>query len=171
MILKAFVTFFGVGFLRPAPGTWGSIAGWIVAILILNYLSPTTLFLASILLTLMGISAVDRYEKLTKTHDSSHIVIDEVAGVFLAVSVAAQGLISSILALVIFRILDISKPSIIGTIDKKIGGGLGVMGDDVVAGFIAGIFASMIYFALIKFGIDITSFDVIFSNQATFLQP
>ncbi|BCX79731.1 phosphatidylglycerophosphatase A [Campylobacter sp. 19-13652] len=166
MFLKAFVTFFGVGLMRPAPGTWGSVAGWIVAIFVLIYLSPTTLFLASILLALVGISAVDKYEKLTNTHDSSHIVIDEVAGVWLALSVASQSLIMAIFALVIFRMLDISKPSVIGMIDKKVSGGLGVMGDDVVAGFIAGIFASALYFALIKLGVDMQSFDIAIKDMA-----
>lgn len=166
MFLKAFVTFFGVGLLRPAPGTWGSIAGWIAAIFALIYLSPTTLFLASILLTLVGISAIDKHEKLTNTHDSSHIVIDEVAGVWLALSVASQSLVMATLALIIFRVLDISKPSVIGVIDRKIGGGLGVMGDDVVAGFIAGIFASALYFALIKIGVDLQNFDVMLKNMS-----
>lgn len=160
MALKLFVTFFGVGLIRPAPGTWGSVAGALVALPVLIYLSATTLFLAAILLSLISISAINLYEERTKTHDSSSIVIDEVAGVWFALSIAYESLFLVVLAVVIFRILDISKPSVIGMIDKRVGGGAGVMGDDVVAGFIAGIFAVMIYSAMIKFNVDLTSFDI-----------
>lgn len=155
MFLKLFVTFFGVGLLRPAPGTWGSVAGWCVGICILGFLSPTTLFLACILLSLLGISAVNSYENITKSHDASHIVIDEVAGVWLALAICGQTAIQAVLALVLFRIFDITKPSIIGIIDKKAKGGLGVMGDDVVAGFVAGVFTAMIYALLPKLGIEL----------------
>ena len=138
-----------------APGTWGSIAGAVVAYFVLYFLSSTTLFLASILLFLVSISVIDDFEKKVNSHDESFIVIDEVAGVWLAIAISGATISQLILSLVLFRVLDIKKPSIIGRIDRNVKGGLGVMGDDMVAGFFAGIISAIIYGAAIKFGITL----------------
>lgn len=139
---KLFLTFFYIGLLKPAPGTWGSIAGAIVAFAILHFLGGQTLFLASILLFLASINIINDYEKKIGIHDSSHIVIDEVAGVWLAISISGSTYVSIILSVVFFRLLDITKPSIIGRIDKNVKGGLGVMGDDMAAGAFAGLLSA-----------------------------
>ena len=152
---KLFLTFFGFGLLPKAPGTWGSIAGTVVAYFVLYFLSSTTLFLASILLFLVSISVIDDFEKKVNSHDESFIVIDEVAGVWLAIAISGATISQLILSLVLFRALDIKKPSIIGRIDRNVKGGLGVMGDDMVAGFFAGLISAIIYGATIKFGITL----------------
>ena len=152
---KLFLTFFGFGLLPNAPGTWGSIAGAVVAYFVLYFLSSTTLFLASILLFLVSISVIDDFEKKINSHDESFIVIDEVAGVWLAIAISGATISQLILSLVLFRVFDIKKPSIIGRIDRNVKGGLGVMGDDMVAGFFAGIISAIIYGAAIKFGITL----------------
>ena len=127
---KLFITFFYSGLLRPAPGTWGSLAGAIVGVGIYHYIGLETLFMASILLFLASISIIDSYEAKSGTHDDSSIVIDEVAGVWLAISIALSswqqlgvdkfGWISVVLAFIFFRILDITKPSIIGRLDRNL---------------------------------------------------
>lgn len=150
---KTFLTFFGVGLIPFAPGTFGSIAGAVVAYFILLYFSSTTLFLATILVFLLGVSVTNSYETATGMHDNSSIVIDEVAGVWLAIVLSGATLTQILLSLIFFRIFDITKPSIIGRIDKNVKGGLGVMGDDMVAGFFAGITSSMVYAGLLKFGL------------------
>lgn len=142
---KLFVTFFGVGLLRPAPGTWGSVAGAICGYFIYELLSRETLFLASILLFLVSIKVIDAYEAKTATHDASHIVIDEVAGVWLAIALGGGGVLACLLALIFFRIFDITKPSFIGKIDRQVKGGLGVMGDDMLAGLVAGLVAGALW--------------------------
>ncbi|WP_170000286.1 phosphatidylglycerophosphatase A [Campylobacter sp. RM9328] len=152
---KLFLTFFGTGLLPKAPGTWGSLAGMVCAYIILAYFSSTTLFLASILLFLLGVSAVESYEKITGKHDSSHIVIDEVAGVFLAIAISGATFAQILLSFLFFRLLDIKKPSIIGRIDRNVKGGLGVMGDDMVAGFFAGLMSAIAYGICLKFGISL----------------
>ncbi|EJP75130.1 MULTISPECIES: phosphatidylglycerophosphatase A family protein [Campylobacter] len=152
---KLFLTFFGFGLLPKAPGTWGSIAGTVVAVAILWAFSPTTLFLASILLFLISISIIDRYEAQIGIHDSSHIVIDEVAGVWLAVAISGGTISQILLSFAFFRLLDIKKPSVIGRVDKNVKGGLGVMGDDMIAGFFAGLMSAMVYGACLKFGINL----------------
>ena len=162
---KLFVTFFYSGLLRPAPGTWGSLAGAIVGVGIYYYIGLETLFMASILLFLASISIIDSYEAKSGTHDDSSIVIDEVAGVWLAISIALSswqqlgvvefGWISVVLAFVFFRILDITKPSIIGRLDRNLKGGLGVMSDDMVAGLFAGLIAAVCATVWVKFGIPV----------------
>lgn len=148
---RLFLTFFGVGLIPFAPGTFGSIAGAIFAWGILQIASATTLFLASILLFLVGVSVVNDYEKRTGTHDLSSIVIDEVAGVWLAIAMCGENLWQLGLSLAFFRLFDIAKPSIIGRVDKQVGGGLGVMGDDMLAGFFAGLASLICYFGYFKF--------------------
>ena len=152
---KLFLTFFGFGLLPKAPGTWGSIAGTVVAAAILWAFSPTTLFLASILLFLVSISIIDRYEAQIGIHDSSHIVIDEVAGVWLAVAISGGTISQILLSFAFFRLLDIKKPSVIGRVDKNVKGGLGVMGDDMIAGFFAGLMSAIVYGACLKLGINL----------------
>ena len=162
---KLFVTFFYSGLLRPAPGTWGSLAGAIVGVGIYYYIGLETLFMASILLFLASISIIDSYEAKSGTHDDSSIVIDEVAGIWLAISIALSswqqlgvdkfGWISVVLAFVFFRILDITKPSIIGRLDRNLKGGLGVMSDDMVAGLFAGLIAAVCATVWVKFGIPV----------------
>ena len=168
---KLFVTFFGVGLLKPAPGTLGSIAGAIVALPILIFFGVNTLFLASCLLFVISISIINDYEKKCGSHDNSEIVIDEVAGIWITLSIAGSvGEIFSInfspiiegfngvswlgviLSVIYFRIFDIWKPSIIGRVDKSVKGGLGVMSDDILAGFFAGIAVLITISLMIKVG-------------------
>jgi len=90
------------------------------------------------------------------THDGSEIVIDELAGMWIALAIAnatADNYLIALLAFVYFRIFDIWKPSLIGKIDRDVKGGWGVMGDDILAGLFAGLSTSMTYFLLIKYNI------------------
>jgi len=130
------------GLLPKAPGTWGSIVGAIIGYIILLYLPQSTLFLLSILITLIAVKEINIYEKETKIHDDKRIVIDEIVGMWIAMSLAGGSIIATILSFIYFRILDIKKPSIIGKIDEKVDGGWGVMGDDLVAGIFAGIMSA-----------------------------
>ncbi|TQR60684.1 phosphatidylglycerophosphatase A family protein [Campylobacter troglodytis] len=151
---KLFLTFFYSGCSQIAPGTCGSLAALIPAYLILKYLSIESLFLLSFLIFLVSIKIIDKYEQESLTHDDKQIVIDEVAGLFLALSLSAwasASYFSLLLAFVLFRLFDIVKPSIIGKVDKKIKGGLGVMGDDMLAGLFAGLLSAIIYGFGLKF--------------------
>ncbi len=167
---KLFLTFFGTGLLRPAPGTWGSLAGAVSGAAVAVFLGLQTLFLASILLFLASIKVIDAYEKRVGSHDSSEIVIDEVAGVWVALSIGCYGLVEGggeagsyrvafdgvfvVLVAVsfgLFRLFDITKPSIIGRIDRGVSGGLGVMGDDMVAGVVAGLLTGVLFRGYVMF--------------------
>jgi phosphatidylglycerophosphatase A len=144
---KAFLTLFYSGLSPIAPGTVGSFVALILGIVALEYISLTTMFLISLLVSVIAVKEIDKYELEVKEHDSKEIVIDEFAGMWIALSiasVAAGDIIAASIAFITFRLFDIWKPSIIGKIDEKVEGGWGVMGDDMIAGFFAGLVTSMI---------------------------
>ncbi len=101
--------------------------------------SANTLFLAAVLIGLIAITQIDKEEEESKIHDSSYIVIDELVGMWLAMAISGLSLAGVILSFIFFRFYDITKPSLIGKIDKEIKGGLGVVADDALAGVLAGL--------------------------------
>ncbi len=101
--------------------------------------SANTLFLAAILIGLIAITQIDKEEEESKIHDSSYIVIDELVGMWLAMAISGLSLVGVVLSFIFFRIYDITKPSLIGKIDKEVKGGLGVVADDALAGVLAGL--------------------------------
>lgn len=148
---KFFLTLGYSGLSPKAPGTVGSIVSLALALLLLNYISVTTLFLLALLISAFSVKQIDIYEKEVGTHDGSEIVIDELAGMWIALGIAnatSDNYILAGIAFVYFRLFDIWKPSIIGKIDRDVKGGWGVMGDDMVAGLFAGLCTSMTYFLL-----------------------
>ena len=151
---RLFLTFFGAGLSHKAPGTVGSIAGAVAAYGFLMFLPASTLFLVSICLFLYSITIIDDYEAKTGVHDHGSIVIDEVAGVWLAISISGATAVQFALSVLFFRAFDILKPSVIGRIDKNVKGGLGVMGDDMLAGLFAGLLSAICYEAVTKIGLD-----------------
>jgi len=149
---KLFLTFFYTGLLPKAPGTWGTAGGLVTAWFIVQYLGYETLFLATILITLVSFREIDLYEKEVGEHDSKEIVIDEVAGIWLSLCITgATSVLYFALNFIFFRIFDIWKPSIIGKIDKEAKGGYGVMGDDLLAGVFGAICSGMVYMGIEKF--------------------
>ncbi len=101
--------------------------------------SANTLFLGAVFIGLIAIAQIDKEEEETKRHDSSYIVIDELVGMWLAMAISGLSLAGVILSFIFFRIYDITKPSLIGKIDKEVKGGLGVVADDALAGVLAGL--------------------------------
>ncbi len=150
---KLFLTFFYSGLAPKAPGTFGTFAGAIVGIGILSFAPVSTLLLLTVLLTFVAINEIDKEEAQSGIHDASSIVIDEVAGIWLAFTISSGTSIQIILSIAFFRLFDIWKPSIIGRIDRDVKGGLGVMGDDIIAGIFAGLSSSIVYGALLKFNL------------------
>ncbi len=101
--------------------------------------SANTLFLGAIFVGLIAIAQIDKEEEESKVHDSSYIVIDELVGMWLAMAISGLSLAGVVLSFIFFRIYDITKPSLIGRIDKEVKGGLGVVADDALAGVLAGL--------------------------------
>lgn len=101
--------------------------------------SANTLFLAAVLIGLIATTQIDKEEEESKIHDSSYIVIDELVGMWLAMAISGLSLAGVVLSFIFFRFYDITKPSLIGKIDKEVKGGLGVVADDALAGVLAGL--------------------------------
>jgi phosphatidylglycerophosphatase A len=152
---KFFLTVGFSGLSPKAPGTVGSFVSLIIGLFLLEFLHVSTLFLLSLLITVIAIKQIDIYEKEVGMHDGKEIVIDELAGMWIALSICGINsqnmVIMVILAFAFFRLFDIWKPSIIGKIDRDVKGGLGVMGDDVLAGVAAGISSAGVYQLIEKF--------------------
>lgn len=106
--------------------------------------SANTLFLGAVFIGLIAITQIDKEEEETKRHDSSYIVIDELVGMWLAMAISGLSLAGVVLSFIFFRIYDITKPSLIGKIDKEVKGGLGVVADDALAGVLAGLSALLV---------------------------
>ncbi len=152
-----FLSFFGAGLSKYAPGTMGTLAALPFGFLILHFFGATTLLLLAILLTVISIKEVNKYEAEGGEHDDPRIVMDEVVGTFIALSMTATMnniWIQAVLVFVFFRILDIKKPSIIGLAEQKLKGGNGVMLDDVLAGFFAGALSWAVVKAMLFAGLS-----------------
>ncbi|GAA6913749.1 phosphatidylglycerophosphatase A [Helicobacter pylori] len=133
-----FLTLFFSGYSKKAPGTIGSLVALLLGLPVLIF-SANTLFLAAVLIGLIAITQIDKEEEESKIHDSSYIVIDELVGMWLAMAISGLSLAGVVLSFIFFRIYDITKPSLIGKIDKEVKGGLGVVADDALAGVLAGL--------------------------------
>jgi phosphatidylglycerophosphatase A len=141
--------FFGIGLLRPAPGTWGSAAAVLLGLAIFRFGSFPALLLATLLATAAGFWACGRELADRPGADPAEIVIDEVAGQWIALLFPAfafwirgfEGWMPYpgwLAAFLFFRLFDIWKPWIIGWADRR-HDPAGVMLDDLIAGLFAGI--------------------------------
>ena len=148
-MMKLVATFFGVGYPKPAPGTWGSLAALPVAYGILSFGGFWFLLNVTVFVFMSGWIATQKVTQGQDDHDPSYIVIDEVVGQWIALlplSYAAWSMEISILvmwpgwiaAFALFRLFDIWKPGPVGWADRR-GDALGVMLDDVIAGVFAAI--------------------------------
>lgn len=135
-VYKNVATLGPVGYVPGAPGTIGTLA----ALLLLLLLKPSApVFAVLIVLTsAVGVVASGKAERILGKKDSSHIVIDEVAGYFFAMAFLPQTTVYFIASLVLFRVFDILKPPPIRQL-QHLSGGLGVMADDIVAGILANV--------------------------------
>ena len=144
---RAIATFFGVGLLRPAPGTWGSAAALALGVVIDRFAGFPGLALATIAALVAGFAACKAV--CGPGEDPSEVVIDEVAGQWIALLFPSfafwwrdfDGWMPYpgwVAAFVFFRLFDIWKPWLVGRADAR-GDAAGVMLDDIWAGLFAGI--------------------------------
>ena len=132
-------TWFGAGLLPDAPGTWGSAAALPCGLLLWWLGGPPVLLAGAAIVTALGWWAAARYVRLTRTKDPGEIVIDEVAGQWLAMLPAAGDPTALLASFLLFRAFDIVKPFPANWCDRRVPGGLGVMLDDLVAGAYAAL--------------------------------
>jgi phosphatidylglycerophosphatase A len=127
-------TWFCCGLSPKAPGTVASFFALPFAWLILLLTGPKGLGFLIILFFVLGTWISHKFIQDDENQDPSHIVIDEVVGQWITVLLTPPDLSHLIIGFLIFRLFDIMKPSLIGWLDQKIKGGLGIMLDDVAAG-------------------------------------
>ncbi|MGL4321483.1 MAG: phosphatidylglycerophosphatase A family protein [Paracoccaceae bacterium] len=145
--MKAITTVFGLGHMRPASGTWASAAAIATGLVIDRFLGAPVLALATLLVTWAGFMACAR--SLSPGDDPSEVVIDEIAGQWLALLFPAVAFWANghdgwlpwpayVSAFLFFRLFDIWKPWLVGRADRR-HDPAGVMLDDLWAGLFAGI--------------------------------
>lgn len=132
-------TFFWSGHAPFAPGTWGSLAALPFAWLFLWLGGWQLLLLAAVIATFVGFWSAGRYAESLGYEDPGSVVIDEVAGQWIALLPAALDPVSFAIGFAAFRILDITKPFPAGWADKKLTGSPGIMLDDLFAGIYAAL--------------------------------
>ena len=124
----------GLGFLRPGPGTWGSMGALVFWWFLLSSLSwPIQRGIVAAYFLLSWRLCNGLVARLG-VKDEPQIVADEVAGMWLALVWLPQSLGWALAAFVLFRLADIFKPGPIGLLDRKLHSGLGIMADDLLAG-------------------------------------
>lgn len=147
-------TFFYVGRLRPAPGTWGSAVAVLLALALYQVGGGMLLPVATVAVAALGFWAVPKALAYGDDPDPSEIVIDEVAGQWLAlcftfIPLARHGVSplsawpAFVAPFLLFRLFDIWKPWVIGRADRR-GDAVGVMLDDLLAGLFAGLVSVML---------------------------
>lgn len=127
---------FGSGAAARAPGTWGSLAAiplWYG----IAWLPGAVYWAVVALAFVVGIWLCGKTAEDLKVHDHGGIVWDEFVGMWIALGLFPDQIYGVLMAFALFRLFDIIKPWPIGWLDERLPGGLGIMVDDVVAGFMA----------------------------------
>ena len=148
-------TLFGVGLIRFAPGTWGTLFSVFLWLLFFEKLSSNTI--AVLLTVILAIVCCHFSSKDLNNKDQKAIVIDELAGMWVALLICSPliesnynkddvyGYVNVFIVFLAFRFFDILKPFPISYFDKNLKNGFGIVFDDLVAGIFAGIFTILLY--------------------------
>jgi phosphatidylglycerophosphatase A len=126
-------TWFGVGLLPRAPGSWAALAALPFAWLIRDLWGPAGLAVAAVVLFAAGWWAAGVVARASGLADPGAVVVDEVMGQWLALLPAARDPFLYGLGFLLFRLFDIWKPWPVGWADRHVAGGLGIMLDDALA--------------------------------------
>ncbi len=138
---------FGSGLAPKAPGTFGTLVG-IPVFLLLQPLPPIYYGILVAMAFLLGIGLCERTSRDLGVHDHGGIVWDEIVGYLVTMLWAPPGWVWMVIGFVLFRFFDILKPWPIRWFDRKVSGGFGIMLDDLIAG----LFAAALLFAIQRMG-------------------
>ena len=129
---------FGSGLIHPAPGTWGSLAGTFIGVILLALLGTKTFLILTALCFALGCYLCQKTADDMGVHDHGSIVWDEFVGVFIVLAAVPELSWQWVVtAFVLFRFFDILKPYPIRYFDEKLESGFGIMVDDVLAAIYA----------------------------------
>ena len=136
-----FVSIFYIGYIRYAPGTWGSLASLGITFFLFNIINiPLSIsIILFVFLFFLSNYLINYFSSITNSHDSKHIVIDEFLGMFFIflfydVIFIYNNYITCLLIFVCFRIFDVFKIFPANYFDKQLFSGYGVILDDIIAG-------------------------------------
>lgn len=141
-------TWFGTGLAPFAPGTFGTLAAYPLALPLAFFFGWQGLLLAAAAITAIGVWAAGSYGANKGLDDPQEVVIDEVAGLLFVLAIAPFEILAWIAAFLAFRVFDILKPWPCNWLDRSLKGGVGVMADDLAAA----IYAALVILALGEFG-------------------
>ena len=145
-------TFFGIGHLRPGPGTWASAVTMLVWGAIARPLAPTAripiLIALAICVILVGIPAATRVARASAKKDPGFVVIDEVAGQLISLIAVPVAWKTFLAGFILFRVFDILKPPPVRQLER-LPEGTGIVLDDVAAG----IYALVVMHLLLHWGL------------------
>ena len=134
----------GIGMAPIAPGTFGSIAAWLIFVYLSHFISMINMIILTILFCILSIWICNQASKDLENKDHKSIVIDELVGMWIALlpvlfiaNSQFERTVYALAALVLFRLLDIIKPFPISYFDKNYKNGFGIVIDDVISGLIA----------------------------------
>ncbi|MDR2251686.1 MAG: phosphatidylglycerophosphatase A [Endomicrobium sp.] len=137
-----------LGYIKRAPGTFGSLAGILFWIFLMPE-SPLVQLCSLVAIFFISLFFSSLAEDIYKTKDDHRIVIDEVAGMWFSLALLPKNFLFFLLGFLLFRLLDIKKPWIIKSVqDLKVGFGITI--DDVIAGIFANFILQIVNFALLK---------------------
>ena len=147
-------TCFGIGFMKPGPGTWGSAAALLLWAALADWLAASSRTPANIILavavTLIGIPAATQVARAFAKKDPQFVVIDEVAGQLIALVGAPLTWKTFLAGFILFRAFDMVKPPPVRQLEK-LPEGTGIVLDDVGAGLYAlGVMQLLLHWGLLK---------------------
>jgi len=125
-----------VGKIAKAPGTWGSLAAFIPWFFMRGLPLPHYALIL-VVVFILGFFISGSAEKILDSPDAGCIVIDEILGMFITLTLAPNHPAAWGLGFILFRVFDIFKPFPVSWFDSHIHGGFGIMMDDVIAGIYA----------------------------------
>ena len=135
-LIMAIATGLYTGYLPKAPGTWGTLVALPLNLLFLQ-LSPRGYAIAMVTTLVLAVFTAGSAEKILDRKDPGLIVIDEIAGMLVALIAAPATPLAWFAAFLLFRLFDITKPWPVSWVDRHLNGGLGIVLDDLLAGVYA----------------------------------
>ena len=149
-LIVALATGFYSGKIPFAPGTWGSVFA-LIPWYFCRGLSLASYLIVLAALFVVGFLTAGSAEKILDRPDPGCIVIDEILGIFVTLTLAPNHPVAWLLGFVLFRILDVLKPFPVSWLDTHLHGGIGIMMDDVMAGIYALVCLQLIWLVIGRF--------------------
>ena len=137
-------TGFGLGRIPVAPGTFGTLAA-IPLIWLMTWMNPGLVAFFLVSLILLSVYVADKAEIIMGEKDPGSIVIDEIAGFCVTMTLVPLSWLTIILGFIAFRCFDILKPVPVKYFENKFSGGAGIVLDDIMAGVLAALVLKFLY--------------------------